>query len=95
MDIQPCGSAIALAYYIAKYIGKSEPTMLEKSLRDAISKIRRDETDVSRKLYKICMAMLNQRQVSACECAFRLCHLRFYESSRKKVYLSTHKPEKR
>ena len=95
MDIQPCGSAIALAYYIAKYIGKSEPTMLEKSLRDAISKIRKKETDVSRKLFKICMAMLNQRQVSACECAFRLCNLKFFESSRRKVYLSTYKPEKR
>lgn len=29
MDIQPCGSNESIAYYIAKYISKAEPTQLD------------------------------------------------------------------
>ncbi|XP_054706995.1 uncharacterized protein LOC129216803 [Uloborus diversus] len=95
MDIQPCGSNESIAYYVAKYISKSEPTQLNSSIAQAIQQIRRDETNISRKLFKICMRLMSERQVSACECVFRLCHLNLRDSSRQCVFLNTRKPEQR
>ena len=56
---------------IQSHISKSEPTYLNKSFSEAIKKIRREETDISRKLLKICMYILNEWQVSACEAVYR------------------------
>lgn len=95
MDIQPCGTNEAIAFYIAKYVSKSEPTQLDSSVAQAIRQIQREETEISRKLFKVCMRILKERQVSACECAFRLCHLNFRNSSRKCTFLNTRKPEQR
>lgn len=95
MDIQPCGSNEAIAHYIAKYISKSEPTNVNESVAQAIREIRREESNISRKLFKACMRILKERQISACECAYRLCHLPFRDSSRKCVFLNTRKPEQR
>ncbi|KAF0715310.1 ATP-dependent DNA helicase [Aphis craccivora] len=63
MDIQPCGSNQSIAYYVAKYISKAEPTELNVSVARAIREIRREESDISRKLFKICMRIMNERQV--------------------------------
>ena len=41
------------------------------------------------------MKILKERHISACECAFRLCHLTLKESSRKCIFLNTRKPEQR
>ncbi|KAH9638034.1 hypothetical protein HF086_014895 [Spodoptera exigua] len=95
MDIQPCGTNESIAYYIAKYVSKSEPTNLDGEVSRAIQQIRREETDVSRKLFKICMRILRERQVSACECVFRLCHLSMRDSSRKTIFVNTRKAEQR
>ncbi|CAG9799443.1 unnamed protein product [Chironomus riparius] len=95
MDIQPCGSNEAIAHYIAKYMSKPEPTTLDRGVAQAIQQIRREETNISRKLFKICMKILGQRQISACEAVFRLAHLNMKESSRKTVFLNTRKPEQR
>jgi len=93
MDIQPCGSNEAIAHNIAKYISNSEPTNINESVAQAIRDIRREESNVSRQLFKACMRILKERQVSACEYVFRLCHLPFRYSSRKCVFLNTRKPE--
>ncbi|KAG5666270.1 hypothetical protein PVAND_017605 [Polypedilum vanderplanki] len=95
MDIQPCGNNEAIAHYIAKYVAKSEPTDLTGSIAAAIRKIRLEETNISRKLFKICMRILKEREVSAAECAYRLCHLPLRGSSRTTVFLNTRKPEQR
>ncbi|XP_059150287.1 uncharacterized protein LOC131937110 [Physella acuta] len=95
MDIQPCGSNESIAYYIAKYIAKSEPTELALAIRQAIQEIQREDSDVSRKLFKICMRIMNERQVSACECVYRLCHLNVRDSSRKCIFLNTRQPQQR
>lgn len=95
MDIQPCGSNESLAFYIAKYISKAEPTELDVGVAHAIQQIRREETNISRKLFKICMRTLKERQVSACECVYRLAHLEMRDSSRKTVFLNNRKPEQR
>lgn len=68
MDIQPCGSNEAIAMYIAKYASKNEPTDMSFGLREAISRNRREDSGTSRKLFKICMKILHERQISACEC---------------------------
>ncbi|CAI6350694.1 unnamed protein product [Macrosiphum euphorbiae] len=88
MDIQPCGSKESIAYYIAKYIAKSEHPEVHRSIAKAIQQIQRDESNISLKLFKVCMKILNERQVSACECVFRLCHLNLRESSRMCVFLT-------
>lgn len=41
------------------------------------------------------MKILHERQVSACECAFRLCHLPLKQSSRRCVFINTRRPEQR
>jgi PIF1-like helicase len=95
MDIQPCGSNEAIAYYVAKYMSKAEPTLLDAGIAQAIRQIRQEETDLSRKLFKICMRIMHERQISASECVFRLCHLQMRNSTRKCVFLNTRKPKQR
>lgn len=41
------------------------------------------------------MKIMGQRQVSACECVYRLCHLKLTHSARTVVFLNTRKPEQR
>ncbi|GBP80548.1 hypothetical protein EVAR_39418_1 [Eumeta japonica] len=95
MDIQPCGSNEAIAYYIAKYLSKAEPEGVDSGIAQAIQQIQREETDISRKLFKVCMKILHERQISAAECAYRLCHIPLRNSSRSCIFLNTRKPEQR
>lgn len=95
MDIQPCGSNESIAHYIAKYISKTEPTDVNVGVAQAIRQICRDETNIARKIFKSCMRILKERQVSASECVYRLCHLPLRSSSRKCVFLNTRKPDQR
>ncbi|GBN33616.1 hypothetical protein AVEN_59459-1 [Araneus ventricosus] len=95
MDIQPCGSNESIAYYIAKYMSKSEPVELDPGIGRAIQLIRREKCNISCRLFKICMRIMKERQVSACECVYRLRHLNLQESSRNCVFLDTRKPEQR
>ncbi|GBN32811.1 hypothetical protein AVEN_85060-1, partial [Araneus ventricosus] len=95
MDIQPCGSNESIAHYIAKYISKTEPANVKEGVAEAIRQIRRDETNIAKKLFKSCMRILKERQVSASECVYRLCHLPLRSSSRKCVFLNSRKPDQR
>ena len=96
MDIQPCGSSDRIAYYIAKYISKNEPTELNATVAEAIEQLKQDaQQDTAKNLFKICMKILNKRQISACESAFRLCHLVLRHSSRKCIYINTRKPDEK
>lgn len=67
MDIQPCGSNEAIAHYIAKYISKTEPTDVNESVAQVIHEIRSEETDIAPNIFKSCMRILKERQVSASE----------------------------
>ena len=95
IDIQPCGSAIGLAYYISKYIAKSEPTVIAESISKALNEITNSDSDVGKQMFIISMAILNQQHVSASECAFRLCGLKMKNSSRKSVFINNCFPEDR
>ncbi|XP_050337629.1 uncharacterized protein LOC126763907 [Bactrocera neohumeralis] len=93
IDIQKCGSNEAIAYCIAKYLSKAEPAGIDSGIAQAIQQIQREETDISRKLFSICMKILHERQVSAAECAYRLCHIPLRDSSRSCIFLNTRKAE--
>jgi energy-coupling factor transporter ATP-binding protein EcfA2 len=95
MDIQPCGSAMAIAYYITKYVSKSEPSYFDKSLREAIAQINQNVSDPLQKIFRSVMEMFNRRQVSIGECALRLCNLKYKMSSRKSVFINSRSPDKR
>lgn len=95
MDIQPCGNVTAVSYYIAKYTSKHEPQDVGQAVKDAVSKVRASHGDIGRQLFAVSMAILNHRRVSACECAFRLCHLKLRDSSRKVVFVNTCRPNER
>lgn len=60
MDIQPCGSNESMADYHAKYASKSEPTEMSAGLKTAIQKFRKEESNTSAKLFKICMKVLHE-----------------------------------
>ncbi|KAG5882416.1 hypothetical protein JTB14_021685 [Gonioctena quinquepunctata] len=81
MDSQPCGLNAAIAYYIAKYLSKGEPTGVDIEIAHPIQQIQREESDISRKLIRICMKNLHERKVSAAECADHLCHIPLRDSS--------------
>ncbi|KAE9521618.1 hypothetical protein AGLY_017986 [Aphis glycines] len=83
VERQPFGSNESTAYYVAKYISKAEPTELNVSVALAIREIRREESDISQKLFKICMRIMNER----------LRHLTLTGSSRQCIFLNTRKPE--
>ncbi|XP_015120587.1 uncharacterized protein LOC107043555 [Diachasma alloeum] len=83
MDIQTCGNVIALAYYIPKYISKSKPAGGDHVVREAVQRAKSYGGGIGRQLYAVSNAILNQRHVSASECAFRLCHLKLRNSTRK------------
>ncbi|CAH2107698.1 unnamed protein product [Euphydryas editha] len=95
IDVQPCGSVTSVAYYVAKYASKCEPRDTGDVIRDAISNAKRQGGDVWKQLFSVSMTILNQRLVSAPECAYRLCHLPLKMSSRKTVFLNSCRPEER
>lgn len=95
IDIQPCGSVTSVAYYVAKYASKREPRDTGDVIRDAISNAKRQGGDVWKQLFSISMTILNQRLVSAPECAYRLCYLPLKMSSRKTVFVNSCRPEER
>lgn len=96
MDIQFVTDANVIAYYIAKYISKAEPT----DIQDEIQRIVQQMQSNSRASYyqmatNIAMEIMNRRQVSAPEAAYRLCHLKLRHSSRGFVFVPAYLPSKR
>ena len=88
-DIQPCGSNEAIAYYIEKYLPKAEPEGVDSGIAQAIQQIQREKTDISRKLFKICMKILHERQVSALSYSItrQLAKLHFSENEKARTAL--------
>jgi hypothetical protein len=41
MDIQPIGTVFGIAFYVAKYVAKEEPVMIQKKIHDAIKEIKK------------------------------------------------------
>lgn len=61
MDVQPCGNVKAVAYCIAKYASKCEPTDCGDVVREGINKAKRHTNDVWKQLLWIQAAPLLQR----------------------------------
>ncbi|XP_022817720.1 uncharacterized protein LOC111350390 isoform X1 [Spodoptera litura] len=95
IDVQPCGNVTAVSYYVAKYVSKCEPHDSGDVIRETITRAKRQGGTVWHQLFKVAMAILSQRLVSAPECAFRLCHLPLKMSSRKAVFVNSCKPNER
>jgi hypothetical protein len=96
MDLQVVTDANAVAYYIAKYISKAEPTNIQAEIQKIIQDMR---NDTSKSYYqmatKIAFRIMNNRQVGAPEAAFRLCHLPLRHSSRGFVFVPAYQPQNR
>jgi hypothetical protein len=96
MDIQLVTGAMGIAYYIAKYISKAEPTNIRKEIQDIIKRMQTDKNkSCMKQALLIAKTIMNKREVGAPEAAFRLCHLSLRKSSRGTVFIPTWKPEKR
>lgn len=94
MDIQFITSQSIIAY-IAKYSCKSEPDSLSSIVGNAIKEAQQSNEQMGKRLFKVGMKILSQREVSCCEAATRLCHLPMRGSTRKIVFINTSKPEDR
>lgn len=94
MDIQFITSQ-AIVAYVAKYSCKSEPSSLHKLVNEAIRDAEKNNEETKKTLFKVTMKILNERQVSCCEAATRLCHLPMKGSSRTVVFINTSRPEER
>lgn len=55
MDIQVCGDNELIAAYLTKYCTKDEPAAIAKELRDAMRRIREDDSPIAVKLVKQAM----------------------------------------
>lgn len=95
IDVQPCGSVTAVAYYVAKYASKCEPHDTGDVIRDATSNAKRKGGDVWKQLFSVSMTILSQRLVSAPEYAYRLCHLPLKMSLQKTIFVNSCRPEER
>lgn len=56
IDVQPCGSSQGVAHYIAKYIAKSEPTEINKSIKNALQSVG-VQGNFGRKIFAVQMAI--------------------------------------
>ena len=62
--------------------------MIAESIGKALSEIKNSSNDIGKQMFVVSMAILNHRQVSASECAFRLCRLKMRHSTRKCVFVN-------
>ncbi|XP_045778745.1 uncharacterized protein LOC123876493 [Maniola jurtina] len=95
IDVQPVVSAVGVAMYISKYTAKSEPSQVQRAITEALTRLRERGGNIQQQVFAVQSALLNHRQVSASECAYRLCHLKLRDSSRKCVFVNTCKPQER
>ncbi len=97
MDISYIYNAESLAYYVCKYVCKSEPNELKTALHDLMTNIfaQHPEFTKRQKLFKIAMCVLKHRRMGAYEAAMKLCGIPYVEMSRKVVYVNARQPNKR
>ncbi|OXA37750.1 ATP-dependent DNA helicase PIF1 [Folsomia candida] len=88
--------ANAIAFYIAKYISKAEPTDIQDEIQIIMQQLQSNsKASYYQMATSIAMKIMNKRQVSAPEAAYRLCHLKLRHSSRGFVFIPAYLPNKR
>jgi hypothetical protein len=66
MDIQLVTGAMGIAYYIAKYISKAEPTNIRKEIQDTIKRMQTDKNkSCMKQALLIAKTIMNKREVGA------------------------------
>lgn len=61
IDIQPCSTATGIAYYISKYVSKSEPAEVSKNICDAIRRVQEKGGSMAKQVFAIQNAILMHR----------------------------------
>jgi hypothetical protein len=96
MDIQPIGTVFGIAFYVAKYVAKEEPVMIQKKIHDAIKEIKNSSNnEFVNKIRNVANIIIKNRERSAQEAAYVLCSLKLRESSRSTVFINTKPPQHR
>ncbi len=97
MDVSYIHNAESLAFYVCFYVLKSEPNELRTALADLINNIFKQNPDITQrqKPFRIGLAVLKHRRMSAQEAAVRLSDIPLVESSRKTIPVNTRMPHKR
>jgi hypothetical protein len=95
MDVQPVTGEMAIAFYIAKYMSKAEPAEIRAQIQSSIETVLKSSLNARQKMNKIAMTLMKNREISAQEAAFRLCHLYLRKSSRVCVFVPAFRKESR
>jgi hypothetical protein len=95
MDIQPVTGAMAIAFYIAKYMSKPEPAEIRNQIQTSMDSIMKSNLTAQQKMNRIAMTLMKNREISAQEASFRLCHLFLKKSSRVCVFVPAFLQERR
>lgn len=96
MDIQPIGTVFGIAFYVAKYVAKEEPVLIQKKIHDAIKEIKNStNNEFVNKIRNVANIIIKNRERSAQEAAYVLCSLKLRESSRSTVFVNTKPPQHR
>ncbi|XP_021944905.2 uncharacterized protein LOC110843251 [Folsomia candida] len=95
MDIQPVIGVAAVAFYIAKYIGKNEPETLRNDIRHTLQTLRDSRQPVRVQMEKVSRLLLSRRTVGSQEAAYRMTNLPMRHTSRGFVFIPTYLPGER
>ncbi|CAG7727909.1 unnamed protein product, partial [Allacma fusca] len=87
---------MSIAYYVAKYMSKSEPEAIRVPLRNVISVAQENVNEnPRRKLFKQTKDIMRLRELGSQEAAFRACRLPLHKSSHATVFVPAFKRENR
>jgi len=96
MDIQAVSEINGVAYYVAKYMCKSEPEDFREIISNALSSvISSDKESVKKTMTKLAFSLLNKREVSSQETAYRVCPLPLRHTSNSFVFVPACFPKNR
>ncbi|CAG7730706.1 unnamed protein product [Allacma fusca] len=96
IDIQAVTNEMSIAYYVAKYMSKSEPEAIRVPLRNVIAVAQENiNENPRRKLFKQTKEIMRLRELGSQEAAFRACRLPLHKSSHATVFVPAFKRENR
>ena len=75
MDFQTVSQMNGVAYYVAKYMCKSEPEDFREIISNFLSSVISSDKDSVKKTMTLALSLLNKREVSSQETAYRVCLL--------------------
>lgn len=96
MFIQAVTGTRAIAYYVAKYMSKAEPTHIREEIRNIITNFKtNNRSSYYKKAQQIANILIKNREICSQEATYRLLHLRLRYSSRGFVFIPAYRPQNR